>query len=85
MTEVRKKILNSEKIKFGSFSLEAYKAGGKIKILICGVIGINDFSTEQIYLTTQGGRITILGNNLSLIILENKCVEIHGEVRNVCF
>ena len=68
-----------------SFSLEAYKTGKTARILVCGVIGINDFSDSEILLITHGGRISISGRNLRLVIMENRSVEIQGESEYVRF
>ena len=85
MTEERKKAKKIATEKSGAFSLEAYKSGRELKILICGVVGINNFSAEEIHLKTQGGRISVFGNHLCLFVLENKTVEIRGGVLNVGF
>ena len=81
MTETAKE----KRMLLGDFYIRIFKSHRSITALVCGVIGILDFSADTVLLMTYGGRIRISGRNLVLSVLENKCAEISGGVDGVCF
>ena len=68
-----------------SFRMEAEKCAKGIRIRLAGIVGVNDFSEECIEITNHGGRVTINGKRLSIIIFENNQIEICGKVEKIGF
>ena len=68
-----------------SFHLEADKCSLGIRITVSGIIGIRDFTSESVLLSSHGGRIFISGEKLRLEIYENKIVEISGKIGEISF
>ncbi len=70
---------------FSSFHLEADRSPRGMQIFITGIVGIGDYSDEELELKSHGGRIKISGKRLKLCLLENSTVEIKGKVEGVVF
>ena len=67
------------------FCLEATRVGRKIAMSISGIICISDYSEELILLKTQGGKIRLCGEKLTLKVCEGNTAEISGRVREIGF
>ncbi len=68
-----------------SFHLEADRSIRGMAIILSGIIGISDFSEEQIILNSHGGRILINGRGLFICVYEGGSVEISGRVEEIAF
>lgn len=68
-----------------SFHLEANRSSKGMTLLLSGIIGISDFTEEQIVLLSHGGRITISGKRLFINVYENNNVEIVGRAEEISF
>ena len=68
-----------------SFHLEADRSSSGLRIVVSGIIGIKDFTSERILLSSHAGRILVSGEKLKLEIYENKIVEISGLIGDICF
>lgn len=68
-----------------AFHLEAKRSVRGMSVIIGGVIGISDFSEETVLLKSHGGRITVSGKYMRLIIYEGSAVEINGKVEDISF
>ncbi len=67
------------------FHLEADRSRRGMSVFVSGIIGIGDFSNEQILLRSHGGRVNICGKRLDMVIYENQTVEISGRVEEISF
>ena len=88
MTEKRKSKLSKERMPmaaFSSFHMEADRTGNGMSLILCGIIGISDFSDSFIHLLSHGGRITVTGRGLFIRVFENGAVEIVGRVEGISF
>ena len=83
------KLCDNDKEKFSgkirTFYLEATKSTNGMTLILGGIIGVSDFSDEQIVLLSHGGRITVSGKKLFINVYENNNVEIAGKVEAVSF
>ncbi len=70
---------------FSSFHMEADRMGRGMSLILCGIIGISDFSDSFINLLSHGGRITVTGRGLFISVYENGSVEIVGRVEGISF
>lgn len=68
-----------------TFHLEADRSAMGLRITLSGIIGIKDFTSEGILLSSHAGRIFISGEKLKLEIYENKIVEICGLIGEISF
>lgn len=68
-----------------SFRLEAERQGNNLKMYISGIIGISDYTEEEIMLVSHGGRLNIKGKNIRLTVFESNTVEIIGKITGVEF
>lgn len=88
MTDKRKSKMPKERMPtaaFSSFHMEADRTGRGMSLILCGIIGISDFSDSFIYLLSHGGRITVTGRGLFISVYENGTVEIVGRVEGISF
>ena len=87
MTEKRKQ--NEPKLPIPSaispFHMEVERSSAGMQILVSGIIGVKDFSTESLELLSHSGRVFIYGSRLSMLVYENGTVEIKGRVDSVRF
>ena len=67
------------------FHMEVERSPSGIAILVAGIIGVKDFSSESLELLSHSGRIFIYGSRLSIMVYENGTVEIRGKVDSVRF
>ena len=65
------------------FQIEASRTYGGIKVTVGGVVGIKDFSDEQITLGAHSGKIIINGKMLRLTVYEGGTVDIVGRVEGI--
>lgn len=68
-----------------SFRLEAERQGGNLRIYVSGIIGISDYSDEEIMLVSHGSRVNIKGKNIRVTVFESNTVEIIGKIIGVDF
>lgn len=68
-----------------SFRLEANRSTKGLSILLSGIIGVRDFSDEEITLLSHGGKIIVIGKKLFISVYENGNVEIQGKVLEIKF
>ena len=87
MTEKSKQ--NESKLQVPSaispFHMEVERLSSGMQILVSGIIGVKDFSTESLELLSHSGRVFIYGSRLSMMVYENGTVEIRGRVDSVRF
>ena len=62
-----------------SFHLEAERCAKGMSMLVSGIIGVSDFSDDNIILLSHGGRVSVSGKRLALNIYENNTAEIVGK------
>ncbi len=68
-----------------SLHLEADRCSNGMSVVLCGIIGISDFSECSVLLKSHGGRIVVSGGGLSIKVYENNSVEIVGRVEEIRF
>ena len=88
MTDKAKKKRETKELPRGALSglhIEADRTGRGMSLVLCGIIGVGDFSENQILLLSHGGRITVTGRRLRIKVLESNSVEIVGPVEGVAF
>ena len=68
-----------------SFHVEADRTNEGMCLVICGIIGISDFSDSFILLLSHGGRVSVTGKRLNISVFESGSVEIRGRVEVVNF
>ena len=56
-----------------------------MRVVVDGIIGIGNFSKEEILLKSHSGKVTICGSNLNVGIFEGRAVEIRGDVEDIKF
>lgn len=88
MTEKGKK--NKEKSAtvsagLSAFHLEADRTAKGMSLVLCGIIGISDFSDNLVVLLSHGGRISVSGKRLFISVFEGGSVEIVGRVEEINF
>ena len=60
------------------------KKGKRSGCLVCSaVVSILEYSAESIVFATHKGRVTIIGGELVLSVLENRTVEVFGRIEEV--
>ena len=67
------------------FHLEAHRSVHGMSVIVGGVVGISDFSSESVLLKGHSGKITVLGKHLNISIYEGGAVEILGKVEDISF
>ena len=70
---------------FSGFHLEADRSASGMAIVLCGIIGVSDFSDSSILLKSHGGRVVVNGKRLFINLYENHSVEIVGKVEEIIF
>ena len=85
MTEKRKKsIISNIKKKINpTYQIEADGCGSIASVLISGVVGIVEYSSEEVRLLLSRESIKISGFSLEIAVYERKSVEIMGEVSSL--
>ncbi len=66
-----------------NFHVEMDKILGGISLSVCGVKNILNFTSEEVVLKLDTGKIKVSGFSLDLIIYENKTVEVVGKILRV--
>ena len=60
------------------------RKGKRFSCLVCSaVVSIAEYSTESVVFATHKGRVTILGKELTISVLENRTVEVFGKILEV--
>ena len=85
MTDMRKKEMPKLGDALSKFHIEAERCARGILLTVDGVIGIEDFSEEQVMLKSHGGRVEIFGKRLNICVFESGAVEISGRVEDIRF
>lgn len=62
------------------FSLEAWGTGKRQSVLLEGVVGIKNFAKNEIELKGKKCDFFIKGAEMSIIIYENRAIEIKGRI-----
>lgn len=68
-----------------AFRTEIVRSRAGMRIVVDGVLGIDEFTDEQITLKNHGGRVKICGKRLSLCVFEGRAAEIKGRVEDISF
>lgn len=68
-----------------SFHMEADRTARGMSLVLCGIIGISDFSDNLVVLLSHGGRISVSGRRLFIGVFEGGSVEIVGRVEEINF
>ncbi|MBQ9069842.1 MAG: YabP/YqfC family sporulation protein [Clostridia bacterium] len=87
MTEKNKrerKLSHGEKI-FPAFHIEADGRGSYLSVLISGIIGVKEFSSEEVGVITRRESIKLTGKGLRISVFEAKTVEISGDIETISF
>ena len=63
--------------------LELEKEGRFFSCVICGIMLVPVFSENEILLVTQGGRLRIFGEKLSLVTFGDRSCEVKGKIAGV--
>ena len=77
--------VSSSGLGFSSCHLEADRSRGGLSLIMSGIIGVSDFSDEEISLLSHGGRIHVKGERLFICVYEANTIEITGRVREIVF
>lgn len=86
MTSLGKKKKNAFKsisAAASSFHVEIDRVGRGMALLINGVNGVAEFSSQCVTLLTCGMRMIIRGEGLCITVYENKSVEIVGTIGGI--
>ena len=67
------------------FYLSCERVVGGVSMIVGGVIGIVDFTDCRAELLSRTGRITVIGERLSLTVFDNKSIEIFGGIEDIKF
>ncbi len=78
MTEKKK-----QPVKMGSFYFKGERQGFGMCVTVGGVIGVGELSDERILLVSHSARLEVGGEGLSLTVLEGRCAQINGRVREM--
>ncbi|MBQ8302924.1 MAG: YabP/YqfC family sporulation protein [Clostridia bacterium] len=68
-----------------SFHLEANRSVKGMAIVLSGIIGVSDFSDQEVVLLSHSGRVFVKGKKLFINVFENNTVEIVGRVEGIIF
>lgn len=82
-TEKMEKGLNIEPQKPNGFHVEIDRVIGGMAVCVNGVISILDFTEDFAVLKVRGGRIKIIGKDMSISVFCNSAVEVVGVVVRV--
>ena len=85
VTEFFRRLAESAEGALSSFHLEAKRLGGGMSLTVFGVIGVSEFTNNEIFLLSHKARVRIFGERLALITLENRIVEVRGKISGVEF
>ena len=88
MTEKEKKsagIIRNYTNGLSAFRMEGERCSKGICLRFAGIIGINQFSKEEIEINNHSGRILIFGKKLNVTVFENRQLEIAGRIETVEF
>ena len=66
-----------------SFQIEMRKSSRGAIAVISGVMGVGEYTENCIELLSHSGRINLLGEALSISVLEGRVVEIYGRITEV--
>ena len=80
----RRKLINLTSF-VSKFQLEARRSPHGMSVIVGGVVGIIDFSSENVLLKSHGGKIAVAGKHLSIALYEGGVVEILGKVEDIGF
>lgn len=86
MTGKRKRIGLSailSSVKASSFCVEIKKSTRGAVAVVHGVMSINEYSEERVELLSHFGRMSILGEMLTVSVLQDRVVEIYGRITEV--
>lgn len=64
--------------KFSSFTIEGWTRGTDFSLRVGGVHDVLDYTDGEIRLKTGRGILTVSGKRLTLVLYENRAVEIGG-------
>ena len=67
------------------FHLEMSRSVRGMTVIVNGVVGIGDLTSECVTLKSHGGRVTVTGKRLDICIFESHAVEICGRVEGISF
>ena len=67
------------------FHIEMKKSSRGAVAVISGVMSISEYTAEIIELTAHSGRVWIVGESLSISVLEGRVIEIYGKITEVKF
>lgn len=82
-TQNRARMLRGVSAAVSPFHIELDKVARGMSLLVCGVLGISEFSEKFVALTVKGMTVKISGVNLSMTVYESKTVEIVGKIEGL--
>ena len=86
MTGNRKRLQPSailSSISPSSFHIEIKKSSRGAVVVISGVMSISEYTEGKIEVLSHSGRLMLIGESLSLSVLEGRVVEIFGRITEV--
>lgn len=73
----------SERFELEKFHFEVFCGKHRGRAYFWDIIGISSFSQNSVVILTKRGRLKIIGESLSITVLENHSVEICGNIKKV--
>ena len=74
------------KTKFSSkFRMEAVRCPKGLSLIFSGIIAVEEFDTERIFLKSHGSKIEIDGKKLDITVFENNDMEVVGKIEGIRF
>ena len=68
-----------------SFHIEVKKSSRGAFAVISGVMSIGEYTDTNVEIVSHSGRIWVLGESLSISVLEGRVTEIYGKITDLRF
>ena len=68
-----------------SLAVEMKKSSRGAVAVVSGVVSISEYTESAVELLSHSGRVTFLGQRLSISVMEGRVVEIYGRIEEVRF
>ena len=74
------------KAKFSSkFRMEAARCPKGMTLIFSGIIAVEEFDSEKVFLKSHGSKIEINGKRLDITVFENNDMEVVGKIEGINF
>ena len=67
------------------FHIEGDRIVSGILLRCTGIMGVDEYSKEEILLKSHRGRMLVKGNNISLAVFEQNTIELSGKIEELKF